>query len=90
MERRAVFYFLSVLGTSVLIISFFFLLAGLPDWDWNPSSPLRVRAKGVDVTFQHAWHYLLPVLIVCCSSLVTGLAGSVWLVRNPAPRDAPF
>jgi hypothetical protein len=89
-RRRQVFYLLGVVGVFVLIASFFALIAGLVDWDWNLFSPLRVRSRGIDVMFSQAWHYLLPTTALLLTSFVAALTGGVWLVRNPAPRDAPF
>lgn len=90
MGRRRFFFTLGALGSLVLILSFFALLAGIIPWDWDFSSPLRVRAKGVDVAFDQAWHYLLPAAGVFLASLTAAVTGGVWLVRNPAPRNAPF
>lgn len=84
------FFVLGFVGLLVLFLSFFALVGGLVDWDWDLSSPLRVRARGVDVTFEHAWHYLVPAAILVVVSLAAALTGGIWIVRHPAPRGAPF
>jgi hypothetical protein len=90
MGKRQVFYLLGVVGVFVLIFSFFALIVGLGVWDWNVFSPLHIRGRGIDVMFSQAWHYLLPTTVLLLASLIAALTGGVWLVRNPAPRDAPF
>lgn len=74
----------------MLYFSFFALLAGIVHWDWNLLSPLHVEGRGVDLLFEHAWHYLVPAAAVVLVSLAAALTGGIWIVRNPAPRGAPF
>lgn len=88
-DRRWIFYVLGVLGTLVLILSFF-ALAGIAGWDRDAMSPLRIQGRGIDFVVQHAWHYLVPTAVLLIASLTAALVGGVWLVRNPAPRGAPF
>lgn len=89
-SRRRVYYTLGGIGSLALVVTFFVLLVGIQGWDGDVSSPLRIRAKGVDLMVQQAWHYLLPALVVFLASLASALVGGIWLVRNPAPRGEPF
>jgi hypothetical protein len=89
-RRRFVFFALGAVGVLVLYLSFMALVGGLIYWDGNLSSPLRVRVKGVDLLFEQAWHYLVPVATLVLVSLTAALTGGIWIVRHPAPRGAPF
>ena len=74
---------IGVLGGFLAFLAFFGLTIGIAAWDWNGDSPLTVyfdRGRDWPIRFEHAWHYLVPLLVAEAAGIAAffvGILGSI-------------
>jgi hypothetical protein len=67
-------------GGFVALFAFFGLLKGLAEWDWGWDSTLTVylgRHRTWPIQYEHAWHYLLPLLVAEVVGIVAFVGGTM-------------